>query len=79
MGKVEEVERLVAEFKQATEASRRHLDAIRDLAVQRGRLLRELNQYITYKDIAMLVDVGGSNVSRLIARARAKHDERVLR
>lgn len=66
MGKVEEIERLVAKFKVLTRNYHELMDMVHENAVERSAVIRELDAYLTQRDIAMLLGVCTSNVGRLI-------------
>lgn len=70
MGKVEEVDRLVAEFKKLDGVYQACRDLIRENAEQRTGILKELCTYVTQRDAGMLVGMCESNVSRIV---RGKH------
>lgn len=68
MGKVEEIERLVAKFKILNRNYLEIKQMMSENADQRSEVALELATYLTHKDIGLLVDLCPSNVSRIIAR-----------
>lgn len=66
MGKSEEVDRLVAEFKALDQVYWEARQVIRENSVQRARILQELSEYITQTDIGILTGMSTSNVSRIV-------------
>lgn len=68
VGKVEEIERLVAQFKILTRNYTELQQMMSENADQRSKVAKELSTYLTHRDIGLLVGLCSSNVSRVIAR-----------
>lgn len=74
--KVEDIERLVAEYKDLTAKFEEFRIAVTETAYRRSEVVRALNEYLTLDDIALLVETTVSNVWRV---KKGPRGERVLR
>lgn len=70
--KVDQIDKLVAKFKILTRNHAELQQMIKENADERGTVAKQLAEYLTHRDIGLLVDLCPSNISRIIARVNGK-------
>lgn len=66
MGKSEEYERLLAELVKLNQVYYDCREIIRENSLERQRVVKEMCQYVTQRDVARATGMSESNVSRLL-------------